>query len=100
MYKLFFVIVACSLAACSVTDDGSKFEGKWSCTALGANQTATIRNNGGNNYIIESSLYPAGGIATTYKDGVLSGPMGTSFSVDKQSGKLLGMNICQMDRVK
>lgn len=98
MHKLCFVLLIGILAACSVagvSDDGSQFVGKWSCKAVG---TISIRHNGGNNYIIDDFM--PGGVAVVHKDGVLTGPNGAAFSIDKRSGKLLGMNLCEMERVK
>ena len=93
-----FVTTAVILAGCG--DGGGKFEGKWSCSAgvLGT-LTMSIRNNGGNDFIIDN--YPIiGKLSVTYKDGKLVGPEGATFSIDQQSDKLLGMNICEMSRVK
>lgn len=87
-----------ALTACG--DGGSKFEGKWSCNAGGLGKlTMSIRNNGGNDYIIDD--YPMiGKVNVTYKDGKLVGPQGATFSIDKQSDKLIGMNVCEMSRIK
>ena len=86
-------------------NDGSKFEGKWSYErqsgAYSETITATIRNNGGNNYIIDHSN--DGKQTTTYVDGKLvsSGITGMTLSIDKQSGKLLGVRQCdEMSRVE
>lgn len=87
-----------ALTACS--NGGSKFEGKWSCNVEGFGKIAmSIRNNGGNDYIIDD--YPVlGKLSVTYKDGNLVGPQGMTFSIDKQSDKLIGMNVCEMSRIK
>ena len=79
---------------------GSKFEGKWSCHAGSLGMlTVSIRNNGGNDYIIDD--YPMiGKLSVTYQDGKLVSPEGIAFSIDKQSDKLIGMNICEMSRAK
>ncbi|MDR9383899.1 MULTISPECIES: hypothetical protein [Ralstonia] len=91
-------IVASALAGCG--NNGSNFEGKWSCDtgALGV-ITVTIRNNGGDDYIIDN--YPmVGKVNTTYKDGKLIGPQNVTFTIDKQSDKLIGLGICEMSRAK
>jgi len=86
-----------ALTACS--DGGSKFEGKWSCDWDLGELAVTIRNNGGSDYIIDD--FPMiGKVNVTYKDGKLIGPEGVTFSIDKQSDKLIGMNVCEMSRVK
>lgn len=59
----------------------------------------SIRNNGGNDYIIDN--YPMiGKVSVTYRDGKLVGPEGATFSIDKQSGKLIGMHVCEMSKIK
>jgi hypothetical protein len=97
---LLFVATAAILAGCS--DGGNKFEGKWSCESgpLGT-VTISIRNNGGNNYIVDS-LPMVGKVNVTFKDGELAGPGGGGgwLSIDKQSGKLIGLGFCEMSRVK
>jgi len=86
-----------ALTACD--NGGSKFEGKWSCDSGLGKLTMSIRNNGGNDYIIDD--YPViGKVSMTYKDGNLVGPQGMRFSIDKQSDKLIGMNVCEMSRIK
>lgn len=98
IHILLFAIIAMFISGCS--NSGNQFVGKWSCTnnVLGT-ITMSIRNNGGDNYIIDN--YPMiGKVNVTYKDGKLNGPQGMAFTIDKQSGKLIGMNICEMTRVK
>ncbi len=94
----FSVITIMILTGCS--NGGGKFEGKWSCdTGVLGTLTISIRNNDDNDYIIDD--YPMiGKVNVTYKDGKLIGPQGTTFSIDKESGKLIGMNICEMSRVE
>lgn len=95
---LLFVTTAVILTGCGA--GGSKFEGKWSCNSgvLGT-LNLSIRNNGGNDYIIDN--YPMiGKLSVTYKDGKLVGPGGMTLSIDKQTDKLLGMNVCEMSRAK
>lgn len=95
---LLAVTVASALAGCG--DSGSNFEGKWSCNtgALGV-VTMSIRSNGGNDYIIDD--YPmVGKVSLTYKDGKLVGPQNVTFTIDKQSDKLIGMGVCEMSRLK
>lgn len=95
---LFSISTVAILSGCG--DSGSKFEGKWSCNAGALGTLAvSIRSNGGDEYIIDD--FPMiGKLSVTYKDGKLIGPEGAEFSIDKQSGKLLGMNICEMSRVE
>ena len=89
-------------------NDGSKFEGKWSCerTHMGVTEqvTASIRNNGGNNYIIDHTAYSnESKLNATYMDGKLvsTGITGMTLSIDKESGKLIGMHRCgEMSRVE
>ena len=86
-----------ALTACGGSG-GSEFEGKWSCDD-DKGFTVSIRNNGGNDYIMDD--YPIiDKVSLTYKDGKLVGPEGVTFSIDKQSGKLIGMQICEMSRVE
>jgi hypothetical protein len=99
--KAFGVLLTLTvLSGCG--NDGGKFEGKWSCEKRYGMQITSIRNNGGNNYIVENSDY--GTHSTTYMDGKLvnSGMMGMTLSIDKQSGKLVGIPWCDemMNRVK
>ncbi|RLA26727.1 MAG: hypothetical protein DRR15_19350 [Gammaproteobacteria bacterium] len=94
---LFSVVTMLVLAGCS--NGGDKFEGKWSCDAgpLGE-MTISIRNNGGDDYIIDD--YPViGKVAVTFEDGKLKGPQGVTFSIDQESNKLIGMNVCEMSKV-
>lgn len=91
-------MVAGALAGCG--DSGSKFEGNWSCEAPFLGKVAvSIRNNGGDDYIMDN--YPMiGKLNLTYKDGKLVGPQNVTFAIDKQSDKLIGLNVCEMSRVK
>ena len=86
-----------ALTACS--NGGSKFVGKWSCdTGSLGTLTLSIRNNGGNNYILNNPMIS--NVIATYKDGKLVGPRGDVFSIDKQSGKLIFPGLCEMSRIK
>lgn len=84
-----------SLTACS--NAGSKFEGKWECDSVIGKLEISIRNNGGNDYIVDD--FPMiGKLSLTYSDGKLIGPNNAVFSIDKKTDKLLGMNVCEMSR--
>lgn len=85
-----------TLSACS--NGGAKFEGKWQCDTPLGKLAISIRNNGGNNYIIDDFPF-IGKLNVTYSDGKLIGPDNASFAIDKETDKLLGMNICEMSRV-
>lgn len=94
MHKLFVAsFVLLSLAACS--NGGHKFEGKWTCQSALGQINAIISNNDGDNYIFRSNMVTYN---LTYKDGKLIGP--TTFMIDKKTDKLVGLNICEMSRVK
>ena len=104
MNKLLLTVAISVLAGCS-DNDGSKFVGEWSCERemVEKMDTVSIRHNDGSNYIIDIS--GENKAVATYKDGKLESPTkyGT-LSIDKQSGKLIGMNhLCrngEMNRIK
>jgi len=93
------LVLTTSLVLTACRGGGSSFEGKWVCNDDKGKQVAimSIRNNGGNDYIIDD--FPIiGKLLVTYKDGKLVGPQNMTFSIDKQSGKLLGVPFCEMSR--
>ena len=95
---IYFATIALTFTTCG--GGAKKFEGKWTCIAGDLGEiTLNIRNNGGNDFIIDD--FPMiDKLNVTYKDGKLVGPEDLMFTIDQQSGKLIGMNICEMSRVK
>lgn len=93
---MLIVIATLILTGCS--NGGAKFEGKWQCDTPLGKLAISIRNNGGNDYIIDDFPF-IGKLNVTYNDGKLIGPDNASFAIDKKTDKLLGMNICEMSRV-
>lgn len=98
MKKTITVLLMAGVILSGCSNGGTEFEGNWTCDSGLGKLTLSIQNNGGNDYIIDH--FPMiGKLNVTYSDGKLIGPKDAIFSIDKQSGKLLGMNICEMSRL-